>query len=94
MKAISRELEGSRMLDIMPVEMIYEVLEKLTYPDAIRLSQTDKRLEAVIKNSGKAFPKLQVEHVEIYDLQNESRVKFLFLDFSQKFEILALLGPG
>ncbi|PAV89739.1 hypothetical protein WR25_11210 [Diploscapter pachys] len=47
------------MLDIMPVEMIYEVLEKLTYPDAIRLSQTDKRLEAVIKNSGKAFPKLQ-----------------------------------
>ncbi|PAV89781.1 hypothetical protein WR25_22435 [Diploscapter pachys] len=61
------------MLDIMPVEMIYEVLEKLTYPDAIRLSQTDKRLEAVIKNSGKAFPRLQVEYVEIYGLQNESR---------------------
>ena len=71
----------------MPVEMVYEVLEKLTYPDAIRLSQTGKRLEAVINNSGKAFPRLQVEHVEIYGLQNESRVKnFIFQDFNQNPE--------
>ncbi len=83
------------MLDIMPVEMIYEVLEKLTYPDAIRLSQTDKRLEAVIKNSGKAFPRLQVEHAEIYGLQNESRVKiFIFQNSNQKSQILALLGSS
>ena len=71
----------------MPVEMIYEVLEKLAYPDAIRLSQTGKRLETVIKNSGKAFPRLQVEHVEIYGLQNESRVKiFIFQDFNRNPE--------